>query len=179
LEDLRYWALKITAARRASTPSSTRRDTTNVSVPARAPQRKQLHCHSGRARRDDRDEEGDQQNELEDREVPVRLVEAAKAERSFGTVSGHQGDQRRRAAEAGGEKQSTEHPRVAPDRLVADAEEHTRIGREEQGEDATDDVEGSAQDPAHRTAGIAHGAAVSPVEHERPDIGDQYLKFRP
>src|SRR6266851_1275879 len=137
------------------------------------PQRKQLHCHSGRARRDDRDEEGDQENELEDREVPVRLVEAAKAERSIGTVAGHQGDQRRRAAEAGGEKQSAEHPRVAPDRLVADAEEHTRVGREQQGEDATDDVEGSAQDPADRTAGIAHGAAVSPVEHERLERGHE------
>src|SRR5450759_601616 len=131
------------------------------------PQRKELDRQSGRSRRDDRDEEGDQQDELQDREIPVRLVEAAKAERSVGTVPCHQRDQRRRPAQTGGEKQSAEHPRVAPDRLIADAEEHARVGREQQGEDPTDDVEGSAQDPAHRPAGVAHGVAVSPVEHER------------
>src|SRR6266852_2039667 len=102
------------------------------------PQRKEGQGRSSRARGDDRDEERDQQHQLEYREVSVSLVYAAEAERRAWAIPGQERDQRGRAAQARREEQATEHPGVAPDRLVADAEQHAGIGRHEQCEHTAD-----------------------------------------
>src|SRR6266849_1199336 len=119
----------------------------------------------------DRDEERHQQDELKNREVTIRLVQAAEAEHRVSAISGEERDQRGRAAQAGGQEQAAQHPSVAPDRLVADAEQNACVGGDEQGEDAADDVEGAAQDAADRPAGIAGNAAVAAVEHKGLERG--------
>src|SRR5207245_1549171 len=66
-----------------------------------------------------------------------------------------------RSAQTRSEEQAAEHPRIAPDRLVADAQQDTGIGRDEQGEDGADNVEGLAHSPAKRLG------ASPPIEHKR------------
>src|SRR5712691_8522214 len=119
----------------------------------------------------DRDEERHQQDKLKDREVTIRLVQAAEAEHRVNAISGEERDQRGRAAQTGGQEQAAQHPRVAPDRLVADAEQNACVGGDEQSEDAADDVEGAAEDAADRPAGIAGNAAVAAVEHKGLERG--------
>src|SRR6266853_97463 len=104
------------------------------------PQREPCQRPARRPGSDDRDEECDQQDDLEHREIPIRLVEAAQRECRLRTVPGHERHECGRAAKTGGDEQASEHPRVAPDRLVADAEEHPGVGRDEQPQDAPDEV---------------------------------------
>src|SRR5438309_3009001 len=102
-----------------------------------------------------RHEEHDDQCQLERREVAGRLVQPGQAEGSFRTVAHEQPDERCRAAQARGEKKAAERPRVAPYRLVADAEQHPRIGGDEDPEHRTDDVENAIQERRHEGASPA------------------------
>src|SRR5258708_40094712 len=98
-------------------------------------------------------------------------MEAAEAEGGIAAVSHEKRNQSARTAETRGEEQAAEHPGIAPDRLVADAEEDAGVGGDEQGEHAADDVEGETQDAGDRPAGIAGNVAVAAVEHKGLDRG--------
>src|SRR6266852_3068403 len=56
---------------------------------------------------------------------------------------------------------------------ISAAEQHARVGGDEQREHATDNVDGQAQDAAKRPAGITNCSAVPPVEHERLERGNR------
>src|SRR5947209_4824558 len=124
-------------------------DTNDRDGPKRQP-RQDARKVSGRA---DRDEEHDDQQELQRREVTVGLVQAADAVGGFRTVTHQQGDQRRRTTEAGGEKQAAQRTGVAPDRLVADAQENAGVRGEENPDHGADHIECAIQDKRqHRAA---------------------------
>src|SRR5437762_1847166 len=85
------------------------------------------------------DEERDQERELEDREISVGDAKPRQGDGGFRAIADEERDQRRRAAQAGGEEQTAQRPGVTPDRLVADAEEHACVGRDEEPEQRADD----------------------------------------
>src|SRR5438876_5202112 len=109
------------------------------------------------ARGPDRDEEHYDQRQLQHGEVAIRLVQPAQAEACFWTIADEQRDERRRAAQSRREEKPAEHPGVAPNRLVADAQQDARVRRDEDGHDRADDVERAIDD--HRND------AATPVPH--------------
>src|SRR5579859_120409 len=135
------------------------------------PQGQERQRPAGDAGKPDRDEEDDEQDQLEDREVAGRRVQSQKGVGRVRPVAGHPGDQRGRAAEAGGEEQAAKRPGVTPHRLVAHAQEHSGVGREEQRQHGPDDVEKQSQRAAERP-GVG-ATAVQQKGLERRDRGEQ------
>src|SRR6267378_2002265 len=89
----------------------------------------------------DGDEEGHEQNQLEDGEVSIRHTQPLEAGGGVGTVANEQRDGGRGSTQAGREKQAAQRPRVAPDRLVADAEQDAGVRGDEETEDRAHDSE--------------------------------------
>src|SRR5256886_3578863 len=129
------------------------------------PQRQPGQLARESARGPDRDEERDDQCQLQDREVAIRLVQAPQAEAGVWTIADEQRDERSRAAESRGEEKPAEHPGIAPHRLVANAQQDARVRRDEDGEDRADDVERAIDD--HRND------AATPVPHPYVDRRDE------
>src|SRR5882672_3560417 len=105
------------------------------------PQGQPRQDSTGRAGDCHRGEKGHEQDQLEDGEVSVGHAQTLEAERRVRPVTDEQRDRGRSTAQAGGEKQAAKRPRIAPDGLVADAQEHARVRGDEKAEDRADDVE--------------------------------------
>src|SRR6266851_322582 len=132
------------------------------------PQRQKREDASEGARSSDGDEEDDDQGELQDREVAVGLVQPPEAEARLRAVPYEQCQQRGRAAQARGEEQAPQRPGVAPHWLVADAQQHARVGRDEKAEDGADGIEQAVQ--KHRydaNPRIERGDGGEEAEHEQ------------
>src|SRR5579859_6992614 len=91
------------------------------------PQRKQRKRPAPAAGHGYGHEKRDQEHQLEHREVAARQVQAVDAERSLHPVSREPGDQGGGATQAGREEEAAQGPGVAPNGLVADAQEHACV----------------------------------------------------
>src|SRR5919204_1191967 len=119
------------------------------------------------------DQKGDQENGFEDGEVAVRHAKAGEAERRLRAVTDQKRDHSRRAAQARGEEEAAQRPRVAPYGLVAHAQEHAGVGGDEQSEHCAHDVEHAVEDhrddPDPGVEGGDKGEETEESKRPRPD----------
>src|SRR5919109_571318 len=111
------------------------------------PQRQPQELARERPRDRERDEEDQDQRQLEDAEVAVRLVQPAQAEAGGRMAADQQRDEGGPATEPRSKEEAAERPCVAPHRLVADAQQDARVGRDEETEQRADDGDDKADDP--------------------------------
>src|SRR5215471_8194642 len=126
----------------------------------------------GRPDRPEADEEDEQQQELEHDEVSVRAVELGLGGRRRRRHPRQQSQRGGGDAEPGGQEQPAERPRVAPDGLVADAEQHAGIAGQEHSEERADDDEQPAERAAEEPEAFLADDGFQ-ERHEREGAEDQ------
>jgi alpha-1,2-mannosyltransferase len=125
----------------------------------------------------ERHEQRDQEGQLQQRQVAVGVAEDVVAGLGAQAPPRAQRHQGGGAAEAGEQEQAAQRVRVAPDRLVGDAEQDPGVAADEQGEHGADHVHHAAELPAeHPRDEPAQRVRVAPVE--RDDLEERQRRER-
>src|SRR5262249_36456898 len=138
-------------------------------------------CHIVRADAAERREEHDQQQQFDRQEIPVHAPQLARRSAVDAPPGRQQAERRRGHAEPRRQEQPAERPGVAPQWLIADAEQHARVTGEPQSQERADAVEGPAEPGAAQEPPpgklTAENSPKNSSSQTPTDIGDAGLKL--
>jgi hypothetical protein len=112
------------------------------------PERHPARLQEPRADRAEAQEEDHEERQLQDREVAIDPGELRLGALLVAAQTCHEAERGRGHAQARRQEQGAERPGVAPDRLVAHAQQDAGIARQEESEDGADDHEHAAETAA-------------------------------